>query len=187
PVHLARPLGGAPRRRRGDRDVSRAPDRARLEGGGVRDAAAPVHPRPPGEQPVNRSAPSLQAHRGQGRAALAARAAARLRLPPALSVRQRALPYRSARAAVLSGHHPPARLPRRGGARPPCPPGDPPRGGGTGELTRRAQLPWLYAADAPARIARQVERTTGSCLPRGRSSGASSPGEPFTAYSRRSV
>ena len=87
-------------------------------GGSVRDAAASLHARAPGEQPVDRSAPSLQAHRGQGRAALAAGAAARLRVPSPLPVRQRTLPWRGAEAAVLSRHHPPARLSRGRGAPP---------------------------------------------------------------------
>ena len=68
----------------------------------------PLHPyaRAPGEQPVDRSAPSLQARRGQGRAALAAGAAAWLRVPSALPVRQRTLSHRGAEAPVLSRHAP---------------------------------------------------------------------------------
>ena len=69
---------------------------------GVRPAAPPLHPGAAGEQPVDRSEAALEAARDQGRAALAARSAARLRLPPALPVRRPALPDRGAEAAALS-------------------------------------------------------------------------------------
>ena len=56
PVHLARPVGRAPRRRRGDGDVSRPADRAGAARRDLRAAAPPLHPGAAGEQPVDRSA-----------------------------------------------------------------------------------------------------------------------------------
>ncbi len=102
-VHLARSLGGPARRRRGDRDVSRPADRAGPRDAVFGPAAASLHPRAAGEQPVDRSEAALEAPRDPRRAALAARPAVGLRLPPALPVRRSALPGRGAELQPYPG------------------------------------------------------------------------------------
>ena len=69
----------------------------------------PLHPYTRALQassPIDRSTAARQRLDDQGRAALAARPAARLRLPSALPVRQRALPDRGAEAPAVRGHRP---------------------------------------------------------------------------------
>ena len=84
---------------------------------------APLHPytralQASSPRPIRATAPGASRSRAS---CLATGAAAGLRVPPALSLRQRALPHRGARAPVLPRHHPPARLPR-GRGRPPARP-----------------------------------------------------------------
>ena len=66
PLHLARPVGGAPRRRRSNRDVSWATRGAGPTRPAVQSAAAPLHPSPAGEQPEHRAEGAAAAPDHQG-------------------------------------------------------------------------------------------------------------------------
>ena len=91
-LRLARPLGGAPHRRRGDGDLPRPCGRDRRARRDLSRAAAPLHARAAVGDADRRPGREARAHPARRRAALADRAAARLRVPSALPARLRPLP-----------------------------------------------------------------------------------------------
>ena len=101
-LRVARPLGGAPHRRRGDGDLSRRRGRDRRQGGAVRGAAASLHPRADGGDADRRSPRAQDARAGDRRAAVADRPAERLRLPSALPAGDGRLPPRDPGAGDAS-------------------------------------------------------------------------------------
>ncbi len=115
-VHLAQPGGGRARRRRRDGDVPRRGGGARRQGHSVRAAAPSLHARAALGDPGDlRIGPGASEDQAAGRTALAAQPAVGLRLPPALPVRDRAVPRRGARAA--GGRWAAGGLPSRRGGR----------------------------------------------------------------------
>ena len=94
-LRLARPLGRAPYRRRGDGDLSRPRRRDRRASDAIFEA--PQHPYTRAllsATPVAEPGAKQRAHDPQGRAALAVQSAVGLRVPSALPARDRPLPAR---------------------------------------------------------------------------------------------
>src|SRR6266851_3507440 len=97
-LHLTRSRRRPPRRRRTPRHVSRPAGRAGSEESDLRASAPPLHASPARLDAGHRSRQEARAHRLEGRAALAARSALRLRLQHTLPARHRTLPRRKTRA-----------------------------------------------------------------------------------------
>ena len=95
-VHLAQSRGRPSHRRSRRRDVSRAHRRARTHARAVRRSAASLHAHAARCGPGSRN-DRRGAHGGRWRSSQSARSAARMHVPSALPVRERALPPRESR------------------------------------------------------------------------------------------